>query len=582
MMRYYRTVKELRLLNEILLQHYQEENPGRHGGGRRETPINRRFRAVNGFLDLADARVFERHPLALLELFHLLQLHPELKGVRAPAIRALRANLHRIDSKLRDDLRARSLFMEILRAPSGQTHALRRMNAYGVLGAYLPAFGAIVGQMQYDLFHVYTVDAHSLIALRNLRRFALKQFAGEFPLASELMSGVFKRERLYLAALFHDIAKGRGGDHSLLGEQEALAFCRKHDISEYDARFVAWLVRHHLLMSRVAQRQDISDHEVVVNFARTVGDIEHLNHLYLLSVDDIRATSPHVWNAWKARLLQDLYYATRRVLRQGFGEPLNLPERVRDAQAEALGQLKPGAVAPAAAREFWGAFEPDYFLRHDARDISWHLSEVAACPASQLPLVAARRAPEGGALTILVFAPESEELLSAVTGGMTRMNLDIAEARLHLTKTRFALYVFVVLEHGAPEIERYAHELRSHLLRPETGDEPRPVQLTRLMRHFPIEPQVDFPATGSTRHSVMDVIAQDHPGLLHKVALCLTACKVRLVNAKIATLGERAEDVFFVTDRDGRPLGEAQRECLRGRITEALDLRAPAALAASA
>ena len=582
MMRYYRTVKELRLLNEILLQQYQEENPGRHDSRPRTETINRRFRAVNGYLDLADARVFERQPLAMLELFHLLQLHPELKGVRAPTIRALRAALHRIDQEFRDDLRARSLFMEIMRAPSGQTHVLRRMNAYGVLGAYLPVFGAIVGQMQYDLFHVYTVDAHSLFVVRNLRRFALQEHAGEFPLASELMAGVFKRERLYLAGLFHDIAKGRGGDHSLLGEEEALAFCRRHDMSEYDAHFVAWLVRNHLLMSRVAQRQDIGDHDVVVAFARTVGDVEHLNHLYLLTIADIRATSPHVWNAWKGRLLEDLYYATRRVLRQGFGEPLNLGERVRDTQAETLSLLKPGAVAPLAAREFWASFEPDYFLRHNAREIAWHLAEISTAPASAVPLVAVRRDPRGGALTILVYAPESEELLSAVTGGMTRMNLDIADARLHQTRTNFALYVFVVLENGASSSAELAHELRRELLQPARPVAPRPVQLTRLMRHFPIAPRVDFPATGSTRHTVMEVIAQDHPGLLHKVALCLTACKVRLVNAKIATFGERAEDVFFITDRDGRPLSDAaQRECLHSRIVEALELRTAGTAAAN-
>ena len=333
MKRYYRNVKELALLNEILLQHFQEAILQR--GKAKIRPLNRRFQAHGDFLEVTRRNVFERAPFALLELFLVLQQHPELKGVRAATIRLLRENLHRINTRFRNDLACRSLFMEILRQPRGITHELRRMNAYGVLGAYLPVFGRIVGQMQHDLFHVYTVDAHTLFVVRNLRRFTVPDYRHEFPLASELIQHVVKPERLFLAGLFHDIAKGRGGDHSELGEHEVISFCRRHGLSDYDTRFIAWLVRRHLLMSHVAQREDIHDPEVVLRFARQVGDAERLDHLYLLTVADMRATSPSVWNVWKDRLLTELHAATLRVLRRGLATPMDVEARIAGLQAEA-------------------------------------------------------------------------------------------------------------------------------------------------------------------------------------------------------------------------------------------------------
>jgi len=317
MKRYYRTVMELSRLNEMLLQLFEEailyvSDPGV------PTVINKRFQSRKGFIEVRDEGVFRRYPFAMLEMFLLLQQHPDLKGVRATTIRLLRNHTHLIDDKFRNDLRHRSLFMEILRQPQGVTEQLKRMNRYGVLAAYLPAFGHIVGMMQYDLFHVYTVDEHTLTVVRNLRRFSHTEFAREFPLCSEIMQNhIPKPEILTLAALFHDIAKGRGGDHSELGEQESLDFCLHHGMSLYDARLVAWLVRNHLIMSMTSQRKDISDPEIITEFAMTVRSPQHLNYLYLLTVADIRGTNPDLWNSWKDTLLLELYTATMRVLRRG-------------------------------------------------------------------------------------------------------------------------------------------------------------------------------------------------------------------------------------------------------------------------
>ncbi len=576
MKRYYRTIKELSLLNEILLQHFEEVILAPRGR-KKIQPINRRYQSHLGFLEVTHPRVFERASYAMLELFLVMQQHPEIKGVRAGTIRLIRANLHRIDAEFRKDLACRSLFMEILRQPHGITHELRRMNAYGVLGAYLPAFGRIVGQMQHDLFHVYTVDAHSLMVLRNLRRFTVPEFRHEFPLASEIIQKVVKPERLYLGALFHDIAKGRGGDHSELGEKEAEAFCRLHNLSEYDTRFIGWLVRHHLLMSNTAQREDISDPEVVLRFAQTVGDREHLDNLYLLTVADMRGTSPTVWNAWKGRLLSQLHSATTRLLRRGLAEPIDLEAHVADLRKSALERLRPTGLPEEQVSRFWRDLDAEYFLRHDAESLAWHAQVIAGAHATDLPLVATRYSPELGGSEFLIYTPDRDDLFVIMTAGFDRLNLSIVDARIHTLRNGFALDTFVVLDHsGQPvsdpraltHLQKTMHE---QLLNPQPGRDPHSAHLPRQLKHFPIETRVAFSPSTKGQLTIMEVTAQDRPGLLYQVALALKACHVNLVTAKVATYGERAEDIFFVNSRERQPLtDENQLTCLETEIVRRL------------
>ncbi|MDH3690617.1 MAG: HD domain-containing protein, partial [Gammaproteobacteria bacterium] len=497
-----------------------------------------------------------------------------LKGVRASTIRIVRENLWRIDQHFRKNSVCIEFFMKILREPDGVASALSRMNSYGVLGAYVPAFGAVVGQMQHDLFHVYTVDAHSLFVVRNLRRFAVPDVENEFPIVAEIMSQVAKPERLYLAGFFHDIAKGRGGDHSKLGERDAVAFCKRHGMSEYDCHLVGWLVRHHLLMSWTAQRQDISDPEVVLQFAQTVGDQEHLDNLYLLTIADIRGTSPRVWNSWKGRLLTDLYTATTRVLRRGFGAPIHLSDRIRDLKRDALDQLSASGLPVPSIEKHWEMLDDEYFLRHDADSIAWHAHCIVAAPAIDLPLVAARHA---GANQVLIYAPEFDELLSVVAGGFDRLGMNIVDARIHANRSRFALCVFVALNSegeaitSAQSLHALEASLRQQILSPKAGSDPRRVNVSRTLKHFPINTQVSFVPSVNGQQTMMEVIAQDRPGLVYQVSLALLHCKVRLVTAKITTYGERAEDIFFITDRDGKPVtGKRQQACLRSRINRAL------------
>jgi len=572
MKRYFRTVKELRLLNDILLQHLEEAIL--HPGRKRIERINRRLRTVDGMLETANDDTFERQPFALLEIFLVLAQQPGIRGIRGNTVRLIRKNVHRINTDFRKDLRCRALFMEILKAPSGLTHALRRMDAYGVLAAYIPAFGRVTGQMQHDLFHVYTVEAHLLFVVRNLRRLDISKHDDELPECSRIMQRLFKKHRLYVAALFHDIAKGRGGDHSTLGEKDAIRFCKRHDLSDYDVNFVAWLVRAHLLMSWVAQREDISDPEVIERFASEVGDQERLDNLYLLTVADMRATSPKVWNDWKGKLLSDLYHHTSRALRRGIGAPIDAETKIREIQAETLDLLKPSQAE--AIPGLWDLFDPDYFLRSDAEALAWHGSLLLSHSAADFPIVDGQLDSKSHTTKFFICCPDSEELLSHVTAAFDRLRLNIVDARVHRLHSNLVILIFVVMPEGSQSLSDHgppqtSARLRKLILHPAESEAQRRHPAGRALKHFPIETTVKFSTLSQNPNTVMEVIAQDRPGLLLAVAKAMLSCKIRLVTAKVATFGEKAEDIFYITDRDGNPLNSASvQEELANRIKASL------------
>jgi [protein-PII] uridylyltransferase len=431
--------------------------------------------------------------------------------------------------------------------------------------------------MQHDLFHVYTVDAHSLMVVRNLRRFSVPKFREEFPLASEISQKLVKPERLYLGGLFHDIAKGRGGDHSQLGEKETASFCRLHGLSEYDTRFIGWLVRHHLVMSSTAQREDISDPDVVHRFAQHVGDQEHLDNLYLLTVADMLGTSPAVWNAWKGRLLSQLYSATTRLLRRGIAEPIDMKEHVADLRAAALETLRSSGLTETQIDRFWQDMDEEYFLPYDAESLAWHAQVIAAAHATDLPLVATRYTPDLGGSEFLIYSPDRDDLFIALTAGFDRLNLSIVDARIHTLHNGFALDTFVVLDHaGRPVSDPHAlaqlqKSMREQLLNPRPGRDPQSAHLPRQLKHFPLDTHVTFASSPKGQVTFMEVTAQDRPGLLYQVALALKQCRVNLVAAKVATYGERAEDIFFINTRDGHPVNDDdQLSCLKAEIIQRL------------
>lgn len=570
---YYRTAKQMQFLNMLLLQHFQEailssKKP-------RVRRINPRFQSVGNFIEASDDDLFSRQPGAMMELFLLVQKRPALKGIRASTVRQIRDNLHRIDRKFRDDRDNRKLFLEMFRHQTGLTHSLRRMNAYGVLGAFFPAFGRVVGQMQHDLFHVYTVDAHSLFVLGNVRRLALAEHRHEFPNLSDLLSRQNNRERLYLAALCHDIGKGSGRDHSEVGEEIAREFCRQLGLSEYDSEFVAWLVRQHLVMSWTAQREDITDPRVIDRFAEIVGDQEHLDNLYLLTVADIRGTSPKVWTEWKGKLLSNLYMATSRRLRTGLSGAQAVRERI-EARKEAISKLVSRRVTTKMLDNLWAQFGDEYFLRNGPNTGAWHADVIAQTSVVDLPLVTGRPRKDINGLQILVLAPESDELLPRITGGFDQLNLNILDARIHSTLSGLSLLVFIASDPDGKSNNRKwlnsaTSRIRSMLLRGETRYRPTERLLPRRLKQFNVSTRVAFSDGITGEHTIMELVARDRPGLLFEVANALYECKVKLVSAKVSTVGERAEDTFFITDRDGNPVSTGeQRDCLQTKLTENL------------
>lgn len=574
MKQYYRTIMELSRLNEMLLQLFHEEILHPEGPGE-PVALNKRFQARHGFLEATGNHVFRNYPFALLELFLLLAQHPELRGVRADTIRAVREHRHLIDDNFRNDIRTRSLFMEIIRQPQGITHELRRMNVYGILAAYLPAFEHIVGLMQYDLFHVYTVDEHILFVVRNMRRFTVHKFAQEFPLCSHVIATLPKPELLYLAGLFHDIAKGRGGDHSELGGTDAHEFCTHHDLSSYDTNLVVWLVKHHLLMSTTAQREDISDPVAINRFAKAVPDSVHLDYLYLLTVADIRGTNPDLWNSWKDALLKQLYYNTRRALHRGLEDPLQRSEHITQVQ-QAAAELLGGKTDQIAA--LWERLGDEYFLRNAPQQLAHHTRLLQGPIDDTGSIIDIQLLTDQGGTEIFIYTPAVDGLFSRITAILAQQGLNVVDAGITTTPDNHVLDTFHVLEESGEPVtgERRSAEIRQ-ALHTEVGTPPRDSwrvsrRVPRQYRHFPIKTHIDFKLDELDQRTVMELITADRPGLLSRVGRAFSDCKIRLLNAKITTLGSRAEDVYYITDLQNRPLTEpGQIECLQQALHKYLD-----------
>jgi len=570
MQRYYRTVMEISRLNEMLLQLLEESILGDPSAP--ITPLGPRFQERGGYLEASDEKVFVQEPSALLELFLLLEENLDLKGVSARTIALIKQHLWLIDEEFRQNPRNHRLFLNILKAPQGVTRTLRRMNTYGVLGLYVPSFGRIVGRMQYDLFHAYTVDAHTLFVVENLRRFSLSRFDHEHPGCSAIMQALPKPEIAYLGGLFHDIAKGRGGDHSELGAVDAEAFCLEHGMSRYDARLVAWLVQHHLLLSVTAQKQDLNDPTVVSEFAKTVGDETHLAYLYVLTVADVRGTNPKLWNSWKDTLFWELYELTKRALRRGLENPIDAEELVAETQEHAKQLLRQHGVAPETSQGVWSSFQEDYFLRHRPEEIAWHTRVLAASDDQGSVIVDISDQVSEGLTAIMVQAPKGLESFVQSTAVLAELGLTIVDARIEPMSEELDLATYFVLEtDGSPigESRRLA-EINARLLQTLSPNSNRKISVTRRaprqVRMFSTPVQINISEDPTKPRTVLDLVASDRPGLLFHVGKVFEENGVKLQNAKIATLGERAEDVFFISTQADEPLDEAACHKLGGDL----------------
>lgn len=574
---YFKTVQGLERLNEMLLQLFNE----RFVCGEddcKPIQVNDNFVAINGYLEAVDETVFEQQPVLLLEIFILLQKNQALKGIRATTIRLIRKNLHLIDDEFRANKVANRLFIDIFRQSHGITHKLRRMNRYGVLAAYLPAFANIVARMQYDLFHIYTVDEHTLFVIRNLRRFSLDVHKDELPFCNSVFRLIAKPEVLYLAALFHDIAKGRNGDHSSVGEEIARSFCAQHDISAHDTRLIAWLVRNHLIMSMTAQRKDISDADVVHEFAQKVGSLEYLNHLYLLTVADIRATNPELWNSWKDSLLKELYLVTHCALRRGLQNPVAIADRLLENRKEAKDELLNSGMSEAAIEETWQYAPDDYFLRYSADEIAWHTQAIASCGVEDLPLVLFRPQTQHGSAEVFVYTKNEGSIFSLSTATLDQLGLSILDARIMTTVDNYVLNSFQILEQSGEPIDdpcRQNHiclALRNNLFQRQVIERRNIHRQSRQAKHFPIPTSIKFHGDPLNRHTIMELITTDRAGLLSKIGQAFIQQGINLHSAKITTIGSRVEDMFYITDQQNLPINDLTRQDeIREEIFKTLD-----------
>lgn len=563
---FYRSAKFVSLMNEILLNLLKEHvYPTEHP----TIPINNHFEAKNGLLQAKSTTLLQREPSTILECFLVLAQHSELNGMSPSLLRALHRVKKLVNREFRNNPTNKHLFMEILKHPSGIT----KLNRHEILGKYIPAFGRIVGQMQHDLFHVYTVDEHILNVLRNLRRFALPQYAHEFPLCTELFLTFDKPYILFLGALFHDIAKGRGGDHSTLGCEDAKRFCKSHGLNKDETTLVAWLVQSHLTMSSVAQKTDLSDPKVIEDFARLMESEYRLTALYLLTVADIRGTSPKVWNAWKGKLLESLFLSARRLLR---GAHHQADAEVITRQNEAKKTLSHYGIAEKSYLPIWNKFGKQYFVKHESSEIAWQTRLLLPHIDTKTPIVRSRLSPRGDGIQVMIYTPSCNNIFAKICSFFERINYTILEAKVHTTPDGYALDNFLVLDQSDKSISyrdllNYIEfELTQKLSSSEAPEQPLKGRLSRQVKHMPIQTTVNIkPDSNSNNHS-LEIITGDRPGLLSIVAHIFLKHHIDLQTAKINTLGKRAEDSFLISKAKGVALSETEVTTLKQSIIDHL------------
>lgn len=580
MQEYYRWALALASLNEMIMQLFTENIL--HKNMPLETQsIDEDFQIINAFIDIKDEDIFNNNPSALLKLFVIAAENTNIKGIRARTIRAIHHSLHLIDENFRSNPENHSLFLQILKSPQRVGIALKYMKRFGVLGAYIPAFEKIMGQTQHDLFHIYTVDAHTLLVAMNIRLFSKPKSREDWPVVHDVITGLDKIELLYLAAIFHDIAKGRGGDHSTLGAVDAFEFCRSQGLSRRDSNLVSWLVEKHLLMSSTAQRKDISDPEIIRDFALEMGDRVHLDFLYALTVADINATNKKLWNSWRASLLRQLYSSTKRALRRGLEHYLDREEWIADTQQASLTTLIEEGFSPEHVRRIWNEPNNDYFLREKTRDIvrrTMAIDKHLKSTKTNEPLVTLTHR-DNGASEVFIYMPGHNNVFAVITAALEQLELSVQDARIYETKDGYTLDCFYVLQDNNKTLEKNSERdqhiiqtLIEELKSPEEFADIVKKRTPRQLKYFSQPTQTSLSFDPIRECSVLEVISPDRPGLLARIARVFVENDVDLVGAKIATLGELVEDIFFITNRQGKAIKDENLiQKIQTDICETLD-----------
>ena len=581
MQRYYRTVLALAELADLILQYFDGFylNPNH---SEEITPLNNRFQLVNGYIEAIDAHVFERSPYALIEIFLVMAQNPQIKGIRSTTIRSIREHQYLIDDHFRRDLANTTMFREILRTPHRLHRTLGNMLKYNVLSRYLPEFANIVGQMQHDLFHVFTVDAHTIKLVRNIVRLHDEEHQNVFPVAAQLVRGLPKLELLFVAGIFHDIAKGRGGDHSELGAIDAIEFCKRHHYSERDTRLVAWLVEEHLLMSMTAQKKDVADPSIIYEFAARIPSIMHLEYLYVLTVCDIQATNPKLWNTWRASLLQQLFVEARRAIRKGADTPVNRTLWVSTTRQEVRSTLFQSEYPASHVNDLVDSLDDDYFLQGSVDNIVWQCKAILDQEDKSLPVIALCDQTDGtgrGFSQLMIYLRSDDDLFAAITSMLEQLNINVLSARISSARGGFTINNFVItnsnniaLSEDGDRVEQIKKKLSEALDDPEDYPEIITGRTPRALKTFSFPTEVTLSNDAFNHRTVIEVVTPDRPGLLARIGQILYTHDLSLMSARIATLGERVEDVFFVTQENGSPLSDVE-QCakLQTDICEQLD-----------
>jgi [protein-PII] uridylyltransferase len=583
---YYRIVLGLQAINKLLLQHF-DETILRIGEKVIVKPLNSRFQIRNNYIEVTQDDVFKQYPPAMLELFVLAGNDEDIKEVSASTIRLITSQLYLINDEFRANPEATKLFIELLKSPHKLFTQLTRMKRYGVLGAYLPEFGHIIGQMQFDMFHIYTVDAHTLQVIRNMRRFRYRNNEQKFPVAAHIIPKLPKIELLYIAGLYHDIAKGRGGDHSYLGVQDVTKFCHLHQLSIWDTNLVRWLVENHLSMSGTAQRKDISDPEVIHEFALLVQDQVRLDYLYALTVADINATNPTLWNSWRASLLRQLYLETKRLLRRGLENYADKSEYINEAKSTALLRLKQHGVNEQDIQNLWDDIGEEYFIRESVGNIVLQTESILEHRRDQgsidEPLILVSdyfmRQGEEGATQIFIHCKNRHNLFALSAAALGQLGLNVLDARIFTSGSNYVYNTFMVLEadgqlvgENAIRIERITRLLREYLDDTEGSVKIAKRRTSQQLKQFNIPTEITMSRDAARSLTVLELVTLDRPGLLAIVAQIFVDMGLILQGAKITTLGERVEDIFNLTDVNNQPISD-QALCvkLEDRICTELD-----------
>ncbi len=584
MKQYYRIAQQVSTLNEMLLTYFHESVviPRLPNYQRQIVEINEHFKLVDGRLAVQHHKVFAESPKAILELFNLWATRHDILGIRARTLRLLLLASNTIDDKFRENPEHHALFLNILRSDAKRLYSLLvAMKRYGVLGRYIPAFGKITGLMQYDLFHIYTVDAHTLLLIRNLRRFNTEEFSEQFPVVSAVYQQLPRYDLLYLSAFFHDIAKGRNGDHSILGAEDALEFCRLHGLSEDDAQFVAWLIRYHLLMSVTAQKKDISDPEVVQEFAKKVGTIRKLDYLYCLTVADMNATNPKLWNSWRASLMRQLYLQTKELIEMGVEQPIDPQSLIAETKLMALQDLMQDFPST-EIEQLWQELGDDYFLKNSADNVVWHSKAILQHGTKTEPLILMKahqheQVKQADAVEIFIYTPDQPNLFAKTVMVLDRMDLDVQHATIITANKGFSLDSYVVLDryatlvHDVGRMDEVKQALIKILIQPDVRPNVKQRRIPRQLRHFNVATQVNTHFDETLQQNVIDIITLDQPGLLAKMGSIFMQYGLEIHSARIATFGERAEDIFFITYPQSKPLTHQQALDFAEQLKIALD-----------